>query len=273
MDESALENDIKIEEVEEEEEKEEKEEEKEKVEEIIEIDDAVAEKEEIKESFPWIFFDYSGTLVDTVVPLSKSYTRFLGREFQVEQVKNLYKDYPKHNKLGIMIKYKINPIKFIFGGKKKFDEIRKEEFWKGVRAFPGIPDVLARLHKMSQVKIAIVTHETELEDEEEREKIMQKFGIPNVFDTVICDYWNKEESFEKFLQENEVSYGLFIGDTQYDLDIGKKNSFDTVGVTWGFSTKEELEADHIIGDPRELLQIIISLLRKAELEKLHGDPI
>ena len=270
MDESTIENNVKIEEIEEES----AEKEKEVEEEIFEeINEEVIKKEDIKESFPWIFFDYSGTLVDTVVPLSRSYSRFLGREFPVEQVKKLYKDYPKSNKLGIMIKYKINPIKFIFGGKKKFDEIRKEEFWDGVRAFPGIPDVLARLHKMSQVKIAIVTHETELEDEEEREKIMQKFGIPNVFDTVICDYWNKEESFANFLLENEVSYGLFIGDTQYDLDIGKKNHFNTVGVTWGFSTREELEADYTIGDPRELLQIIITLLRKAEQEKLHGDPI
>ena len=90
MDESTIENNVKIEEIEEES----AEKEKEVEEEIFEeINEEVIKKEDIKESFPWIFFDYSGTLVDTVVPLSRSYSRFLGREFPVEQVKKLYKDY------------------------------------------------------------------------------------------------------------------------------------------------------------------------------------
>ncbi|NHJ04229.1 MAG: HAD family hydrolase [Candidatus Heimdallarchaeota archaeon] len=242
-------------------------------EEIIkdEIEEETIVKE--KESNPWIFFDYSGTLVDTVNALSKSYTRLLGKEFPPHQVKSLYKDYPKSNKFSIMLKYKISPFKYLFGGKKKFDEIRKEEFWNSVRAFPGIPEVLSRLSMMSKVKIAIVTHETELQDTEERERILQHFGIPNIFETVICDYWNKEESLNLFLSENDVSFGIFIGDTQFDLDIGKKNEFSSIGVTWGFSTRDELSADYVIDDPRELLQVLMTLIHKAEQQKLHGDPI
>ena len=92
-----------------------------------------------KDETPWLFFDYSGTLVDTVNALSRTYARFLGKEFPPEKVKSLYKDYPKLGKIALMRKYKFNPLKHLFGGKSKIDEIRKEEFWNGVRAFPGIP--------------------------------------------------------------------------------------------------------------------------------------
>ncbi|MBN1330652.1 MAG: HAD hydrolase-like protein [Candidatus Heimdallarchaeota archaeon] len=225
-----------------------------------------------KDETPWIFFDYSGTLVNTVNALSKTYTRFLGKEFPPESVKQLYKDYQRLGKLAIFRKYKFNPIKFIFGGKKKFEEIRKEEFWSGVRAFPGIPEVLLRLQKIVLAKFAIVTHETEIQDPVERNKIFQHFGLPNQFHEVITDSTNKEEKFNKFIQEKGIQYGIIIGDTQFDLDLGKKLNFYTIGVTWGFSIREEFNAHYIIDDPREILQVVMNLMHQIETSKLHGDP-
>lgn len=222
---------------------------------------------------PWIFFDYSGTLVDTVKALSNTYSRYLGRDFPHQQVKNLYKDFPASNKFRIMFKYKINPLKFVFGGRKTLEKYRQDEFWKNVKAFPGIPEVLMRLQKITKVKMAIVTHETELNDPKEREKILTHFGIPNVFATVITDYKNKEKSFNLFLEEKQITNGIFIGDTQFDIYLGKKRNFRTIGVTWGFSAIDELDADHIIGNPRELLSIITDWIHQLEQKKLHGDPI
>ena len=233
----------------------------------------IIEEEEKKiDSTPWIFFDYSGTLVDTITALVNTYTRFHKREFQPEEIKQLYKDYPKKGKLYIIFKYRINPFKYLFG-KKKFHDIRMEEFMNHVRAYPGIPDFLNRLHKMNKVKMAIVTHETELENTEERNKIFQKFGLPDVFDAYITDEWKKEESFTSFVTENGIEYGVVIGDRQLDLDIGHNHDFDTIGVTWGFSKKEEFIAEDIVDDPRELLQAILEMLNKEEQMKLHGDPI
>lgn len=225
-----------------------------------------------KDETPWIFFDYSGTLVNTITALSKTYTRFLGKEFTPESVKQLYKDYPKLSKFAIIRKYKFNPFKFLFGGKKKFEEIRKEEFWNGVRAFPGIPEVLLRMEKIVLAKYAIVTHETEIEDPEERAKIFQHFGIPIHFHEVITDYSNKEEKFNKFIQEKGIQNGIMIGDTQFDLDLGRKIGFFTIGVTWGFSKREEFNAHFIIDDPREILQVVMNLMHQFELYRLHGDP-
>ena len=53
-----------------------------------------------------------------------------------------------------------------------------------------------------------------------------------------------------------------IGDTVYDITMGKNAKINTVGVTWGYNTKEELHnanADHIIHDPNELVEILRKL--------------
>ena len=232
-------------------------------------------KEEIivKDDTPWIFFDYSGTLVNTINALARTYTRFLNREFSTEEVKKLYRDYPKMSKFAIARKYKFNIFKMIFGGKSKIEEIRQEEFFRDVKAFPGIPEVLNRLQKIVNAKLAIVTHETEIQDEEQRMKIFQRFGIPILFDAVISDSTNKQEQFDLFIQQNGVQYGMIFGDLQFDLDIGKKHGFHTIGVTWGFSVRDEFTADYIIDDPREILQIVMHLVHQIEQKKLHGDPM
>lgn len=52
---------------------------------------------------------------------------------------------------------------------------------------------------------------------------------------------------------------LYVGDTGTDMDCGKNAGMETVGVTWGFRTRAELEmhqACHIIDRPEELLDLI-----------------
>ena len=237
------------------------------------IIDQVETDMKIIDKAAWIFFDYSGTLVYTVNALSRTYSKFLGRDFLPEQVKSLYKDYPKMNKIALMRKYKFNPFKYLIGGKNRLEEIRKEIFWESVRTFPGIPEVLMRLQKIVNAKLAIVTHETELIDPEERLKIFQRFGIPIQFNEIIADSSNKEEVFNAFVQDKGIVNGIVIGDNQFDLDLGKKHGFYTIGVTWGFSTRDEFVADYIIDDPREILQVIMSLKHQIEQKELHGDPI
>ena len=228
------------------------------------------EKKEVKDETPWLFFDYSGTLVDTLAALSKTYTKFMGKEFTLATVRSLYRDYSTHkNKFYVIRKYKLNPFKLMFKGKKKFDEIRKEEFWLGVRTFPGISEVLFRLRKIINAKFGMVTYETELEEEEERKKIFQHFGIPIEFDAFIIDSRKKEEKFDTFIAENDIKYGIIVGDNQSDLDMGKKYNFNTIGVTWGFSSRDDFTADYIIDDPREMIQAIMNLLHQIEQQKLQ----
>lgn len=52
---------------------------------------------------------------------------------------------------------------------------------------------------------------------------------------------------------------VYVGDTDTDMLTGKRANMLTVGVTWGFRDRQELEeygADRIIDSPKELLELL-----------------
>ena len=52
---------------------------------------------------------------------------------------------------------------------------------------------------------------------------------------------------------------LYVGDSEVDIRTGKNADVRTVGVAWGFRTREELEeagAETIILHPKELLRLV-----------------
>ncbi|MBR1443875.1 MAG: HAD family hydrolase, partial [Firmicutes bacterium] len=52
---------------------------------------------------------------------------------------------------------------------------------------------------------------------------------------------------------------IYMGDTNTDMMTGKNAGMFTVGVTWGFREREELEkngADKIIDKPNEILDLL-----------------
>ena len=52
---------------------------------------------------------------------------------------------------------------------------------------------------------------------------------------------------------------LYFGDTNTDMQTGKAAGMKTVGVTWGFRTREELEENHadiLIDTPQEIAALV-----------------
>lgn len=57
-----------------------------------------------------------------------------------------------------------------------------------------------------------------------------------------------------------ASESFFIGDTYVDISTGKNAGIESIGVLWGFRDEAELKgagADHIVGHPSEILDIIL----------------
>ncbi len=58
---------------------------------------------------------------------------------------------------------------------------------------------------------------------------------------------------------------LYVGDTSVDMDTGKNADVKTVGVLWGFRTRDELVehgADYIVDKPCQILEIVNSINKK-----------
>ena len=55
------------------------------------------------------------------------------------------------------------------------------------------------------------------------------------------------------------SEAFIIGDTVHDIKMGKNAKINTIGVSWGYNTQEELyeaNADHVINEINELVKIL-----------------
>lgn len=55
--------------------------------------------------------------------------------------------------------------------------------------------------------------------------------------------------------------GVMVGDRRYDVEGGRRHGLVTIGVTWGYGSREELEragADHVVDD----VEALGSLLRR-----------
>lgn len=116
-------------------------------------------------------------------------------------------------------------------------------------AYPSIPESLAAL-KAGGAKIYIVTNKRHAATQ----RMVEALGWNALFDGVWSFdsfpgiKYKKPELLARLLGELGVdpSDAVMVGDTKGDVDAGKANGVHSIGVTWGYGSKEELsEADEI----------------------------
>ncbi len=98
------------------------------------------------------------------------------------------------------------------------------------------------------------------------EKVLVQHGISKYFDfvagaTLDHKISNKDEVLQHIFNNVniEISNGYMIGDTKFDILGGKKFDLNTIGVTYGYGTLNELQksgADFIVENPKSILNII-----------------
>lgn len=115
--------------------------------------------------------------------------------------------------------------------------------------YPGVQKWMETL-KASGAKIYIVTNKRH----SPTQKIAAKFGWDALFDgiwsfdSIDGKKFAKPDLLALLLSRMGVSAddAVMVGDTRGDIDAGKANGMCTIGVTWGYGSKEELAgADEI----------------------------
>ena len=116
--------------------------------------------------------------------------------------------------------------------------------------YSGVPERLAEL-KARGAKLYIVTNKRHAPTQ----GIVRKFGWDRLFDGVWSFdsipgvKYKKPQLLAHLLQSLKIdpADAVMVGDTKGDVDAGKANGMYTVGVTWGYGSREELaEADEIV---------------------------
>lgn len=128
----------------------------------------------------------------------------------------------------------------------------------GVTLFPGVRETLENLHRAGHT-LAIATGRGHVS----AENFCRDMGILPLLSDIVADedVVNKKPHAEPvlvLLKRHGAKPGeaLVVGDTDYDIRMGKAAGVKTCGVTYGNHSRERLSAagaDFIIDDFRELL--------------------
>ncbi len=129
--------------------------------------------------------------------------------------------------------------------------------------YPGISELLEKLKKNGKKVIMATSKPTVI-----AEQILEHFGLRDYFDFLSGSNMDntrgsKEEVIEYALEQSGVTSEdsvVMIGDRKYDILGAKAYHLDSIGVLYGYGSKEELEeagADYIVTDVKELEKIIL----------------
>lgn len=131
-----------------------------------------------------------------------------------------------------------------------------------LRIYDGVIDILKYLKKSGK-KIILATSKPEIY----AEKIAKKFGFYELFDNISGALLDgsrieKDDIIRYALErvgESDISKCIMIGDRSYDVLGAKAFNMDSIGVTWGYGDRAELEtagATYIVDKAEEIKEII-----------------
>lgn len=210
-----------------------------------------------------IIFDLDGTLLDTLHDIAETANEVLSHcGFPVHDPLQ-YQDFVGDG-LNVLME-RITPqgtdVEVINNCCKLFIKYYATNWMKTCRPYNGIEEMLAII-KQQGLSVAVLSNKphafTKL--------FINKFFPNDIFSCV----YGQREGFAKKPDPNvalEIAEKLnvqpakmfFVGDTPIDIRTGKASGMMTIGVTWGFRSKSELEKEKpnvIINHPMEILQYV-----------------
>ena len=115
--------------------------------------------------------------------------------------------------------------------------------WKENRVYPGIPELLAEL-KTRGARVILASSKPELSCR----RVLDYFGLLAHFDAVCAIRWDEHHADKAEIVRralSELPGGLracMVGDRRYDMEGARANGVFALGVSYGYGSREELEA-------------------------------
>ena len=214
-----------------------------------------------------VFFDLDGTLTDSGEGIMRCVQYALDREFGIKADSKDLRSF-----VGPPLREQF--IRFANLTPEQADRAieRYRERYRAVgiyesSVYPGIPEMLAEL-RQAGLRIALVS----TKPTEYCREILRRVGITQYFHYVIGNDKNipvagKRDAIEKAVRiignvnRNEI---VMVGDRRYDVIGAKQCGVGSMGVSYGYGSRGELEyewPDCIVDNPTELRNVLIGQLR------------
>lgn len=89
---------------------------------------------------------------------------------------------------------------------------------------------------------------------------LKNAGLEDLFKKVVTDVHDKISAISLLVNNFDLNQqdSFYIGDTVGDIESGKSAGIKTIGITWGFNSKETLQksnSDYLIDDIIEILNL------------------
>ena len=213
-----------------------------------------------KKDYEYILFDLDGTITDPMIGITNSVMHAL-KKFDIE-VTDRSELYPF---IGPPLAYSFQTFCGLTEEQSQAAIGYYREYYapKGIfecNLYDGMADVFAEL-KARGKKVVMATSKPE----EFAIKLLKHYNLFKYFDCVAGATMDerigtKIEVMQMAIDRmgiTDMSKAIMIGDRNYDIDGAKHFGMDSIGVTYGYGGKEELEhagADYIVDEPMEILE-------------------
>lgn len=207
-----------------------------------------------------IIFDLDGTLLNTLDDLAVSANYALRKHGYPEHELNAYR-YFVGNGITKLIERALpeeaRREDIILGLRKEFVAYYQRHKIDLSRPYPGIPELLTQL-RQQKIRLAVASNKyqqgtTELIDHFFERNLFsvvlgQRENIPVKPDPAIVFEILKQTGIKK-------SATLYVGDSGVDMQTARNSGLTSIGVTWGFRPRQELEengACYLVDTPEEI---------------------
>lgn len=215
-------------------------------------------------------FDLDGTLADTLESMAVSFNRVTGRlNMKPLPVRN-FRYYAGDGAKTLVERalkdagdVRLSHMEEVY---RAYKEIFDRDCTYNVTVFPGMQQTLRELKAMG-IKLAVLSN---------KPHVQTKKVIKNLFGDEIFDWvQGQQDGIEKKPDPSGALHiaGVFgvspencmyIGDTNVDMQTGNRAGMFTVGVLWGFRTRDELIENHahaLAERPEDLLDLHIYIAK------------
>lgn len=212
-----------------------------------------------------IIFDLDGTLLNTYEDLGIAVNYVLETYHFPTHDLNAYKTFIG-NGIDNLLK---TCLPKDFSDEKLFQIIRKDfvEFYEGnkfnhTHIYDGILELLYEL-KSKNIKLAIASnkyHEATVE-------LVNRYFSEIQFDVIFGHRQDEPKKpdpkilLDILTQTNfSDSEAIFVGDSSVDIKTAHNANIESIGVTWGFRSEQELrnhQADFIVHQPSQILEFVV----------------
>lgn len=211
--------------------------------------------------YNFIFFDFDGTLVNTVEGTRKSAEYSLKHFGIVETKKDLGKIFCGPPLKQSFKEFGLNDEQI----NKAIELYRKYQSENTIeinKLYNGINELLNNLKELNKTLVVVTA-----KYEETAIRILKYLGIYEYFDFVYGSTGsnqNKVQLLESACNKIEgikKEECIMVGDRSSDIIAGKSNKMDTIGVLYGMDNKqtlEETQATFLVDTPYEIYDIVVN---------------